>query len=221
MDQFVYEVRNLWKSILLWYTWILNDVEIVLRIVDCHWSVWIQSSLSNENRLRKYPSSYDCCLVSGSFIILDGETFEIKGNWEKAGSQKFGYDYWYQPYFNIMCSTGWGEPKAFFKGFDPKDVEKGRFVEKHNNRAFIVMSDSSDGVKFLLHHNIYYALRVNTYRHTYYWGIIFLCGACTLNQHEKAGKSIKRATPYKHINNNINCECSKSVYNIVELVRNN
>ncbi|XP_052783579.1 methanethiol oxidase-like isoform X2 [Mya arenaria] len=63
----------------------------------------------------------------GGFVVLDGETFRIKGNWEVGGGTEFGYDYWYQPYHNAMISTGWGSPKAFFKGFDPKDVENGKY----------------------------------------------------------------------------------------------
>ncbi|XP_052217250.1 methanethiol oxidase-like isoform X3 [Dreissena polymorpha] len=63
----------------------------------------------------------------GSFVVLDGETFEVKGTWEKGCGTEFGYDYWYQPHHNVMVSTGWGSPKAFFSGFNPKDVEEGRY----------------------------------------------------------------------------------------------
>ena len=33
------------------------------------------------------------------------------------------YDFWYQPYHNVMVSTEWGHPKSFFKGLDMADVE--------------------------------------------------------------------------------------------------
>ncbi|XP_053406934.1 methanethiol oxidase-like isoform X3 [Mercenaria mercenaria] len=63
----------------------------------------------------------------GGFVVLDGETFEMKGKWERGEEAEFGYDYWYQPYFNIMVSTGWAAPKTFKQGFNPADVEKGLY----------------------------------------------------------------------------------------------
>lgn len=32
------------------------------------------------------------------------------------------YDFWYQPYHNVMISTEWGHPRSFFKGLDMADV---------------------------------------------------------------------------------------------------
>ncbi|NWR39221.1 SBP1A oxidase, partial [Tachuris rubrigastra] len=64
----------------------------------------------------------------GSFILLDGETFEVKGNWEKGGKvPSLGYDFWYQPRHNVLLSTEWGVPKALRDGFNPADVEKGHY----------------------------------------------------------------------------------------------
>ncbi|NWU88293.1 SBP1A oxidase, partial [Onychorhynchus coronatus] len=64
----------------------------------------------------------------GSFILLDGETFEVKGNWEKGEKvPSFGYDFWYQPRHNVLMSTEWGALKALRDGFDPADVEKGLY----------------------------------------------------------------------------------------------
>lgn len=43
--------------------------------------------------------------ASGGFILLDGETFEIKGNWEKGDkSPPMGYDFWYQPRHNVLIA---------------------------------------------------------------------------------------------------------------------
>jgi len=67
--------------------------------------------------------------TKGGFVLLDGETFIMKDNWERENS-KFGYDFWYQPYFNVMVSTGWGVPNAFKYGFDPKDVDKGNYCHE-------------------------------------------------------------------------------------------
>uniref|UniRef100_A0A452GKE4 Methanethiol oxidase n=1 Tax=Gopherus agassizii TaxID=38772 RepID=A0A452GKE4_9SAUR len=49
----------------------------------------------------------------GGFILLDGETFEVKGNWEKGSNlPALGYDFWYQPRHNVLMSTEWGIPKV-------------------------------------------------------------------------------------------------------------
>lgn len=56
----------------------------------------------------------------GNFVLID-EDFKVKGKWA-AEDTKFGYDFWYQPYFNVMVSTEWGEPNAIMKGFDPSLV---------------------------------------------------------------------------------------------------
>ncbi|NXM10729.1 SBP1 oxidase, partial [Ploceus nigricollis] len=69
----------------------------------------------------------------GTFILLDGETFEVKGNWEKGGKiPNLGYDFWYQPRHNVLLSTEWGVPKILAQGFDPRDVEKGHYGRRIN-----------------------------------------------------------------------------------------
>ena len=37
------------------------------------------------------------------------------------------YDFWYQPYHNVMISTEWGHPRCFFKGLDLAEVEGGSY----------------------------------------------------------------------------------------------
>ncbi len=37
------------------------------------------------------------------------------------------YDYWYQPYHNVMVSSEWGAPNRFSKGFNPADVAEGKY----------------------------------------------------------------------------------------------
>lgn len=64
------------------------------------------------------------CIFVGGFILLDGTSFVIKKTWERE-SVEFGYDFWYQPYHNVMISTEWGAPKAFRSGFNPAHVEQG------------------------------------------------------------------------------------------------
>lgn len=64
----------------------------------------------------------------GGFVLLDGETFEVKGNWEVEGhAAPFGYDFWYQPRHNVMVSTEWGTPKKLFNGFKIEDVIAGHY----------------------------------------------------------------------------------------------
>ncbi|PWA21782.1 hypothetical protein CCH79_00020889, partial [Gambusia affinis] len=64
----------------------------------------------------------------GGFVLLDGETFEVVGNWEHPGeAAPFGYDFWYQPRHNVMISTEWGAPKALVHGFNPAHVKEGQW----------------------------------------------------------------------------------------------
>lgn len=64
--------------------------------------------------------------LEGGFLLLDGESFNVLGTWEKKGqSTPFGYDFWYQPRHNVMISSEWGEPKSFLAGFNPAHVAEG------------------------------------------------------------------------------------------------
>ncbi|KRT83060.1 hypothetical protein AMK59_4065 [Oryctes borbonicus] len=58
----------------------------------------------------------------GNFILIDGKTYKTKGTWIKGKEAKFNYDYWYQPYFDVMISTEWGVPRVFKKGFQLADA---------------------------------------------------------------------------------------------------
>jgi len=65
----------------------------------------------------------------GSFLLLDGKTFKPKGTWpaSKEDETPFGYDFWYQPYHNIMISTEWGHPRCFQGGLDLSHVSEGSY----------------------------------------------------------------------------------------------
>jgi len=64
----------------------------------------------------------------GSFVLIDGKTFEVNGTWESQGEETpFGYDFWYQPRHNVMVSSEWGSPKSFTKGFNPADIAGGNY----------------------------------------------------------------------------------------------
>ncbi|GFG39320.1 hypothetical protein Cfor_02245, partial [Coptotermes formosanus] len=60
----------------------------------------------------------------GEFVIIDAHTLEIKGLWTKGEKKaKFGYDFWYQPHWDVMISSEWGAPKGFKKGFALPDTQ--------------------------------------------------------------------------------------------------
>ena len=64
----------------------------------------------------------------GGFAVLDATTFEVKGRWENGGPHPaMNYDFWYQPRKQMLVSSEFGEPNAYEKGFDPGDVERGRY----------------------------------------------------------------------------------------------
>ena len=67
--------------------------------------------------------------TTGGFIIVDGDTFKVKGNWESKdhGPTPVGYDFWYQPRQNVMISSEWGAPNCFTKGFNPAHVAEGKY----------------------------------------------------------------------------------------------
>jgi selenium-binding protein 1 len=68
---------------------------------------------------------------AGGFAVLDAKTFEIKGRWENGGEHPgLNYDFWYQPRKNVLISSEFGEPNAYEEGFDPADVESGRYGQR-------------------------------------------------------------------------------------------
>lgn len=87
----------------------------------------------------------------GDFLLIDAEEGVIKGGvvkivklnlvfviniklylvflfiltietWTKGKTAKFGYDFWYQPYWDVLVSSEWGTPKYFKTGFHAEHV---------------------------------------------------------------------------------------------------
>ncbi|KPI91699.1 Selenium-binding protein 1 [Papilio xuthus] len=59
----------------------------------------------------------------GDFVLVDAKTLKVKGTWTKGDKiAKFGYDFWYQPYYDVMIASEWGSPKSFTCGFRPEDI---------------------------------------------------------------------------------------------------
>lgn len=67
--------------------------------------------------------------AQGNFVLVDGKSFKVKGTWPAAGEDvaPFGYDFWYQPYHNVLIATEWGHPRLFSKGLDLSHVEDGKY----------------------------------------------------------------------------------------------
>lgn len=42
------------------------------------------------------------------------------GTWTVGKLAKYGYDFWYQPYHDVLVSTEWASPRLFKKGFSPE-----------------------------------------------------------------------------------------------------
>lgn len=64
--------------------------------------------------------------AKSDFVLLDSKTFTVKGTWVKGKAAKFNYDFWYQPYHDIMVSSEWGAPRVWKKGYNadnPSDPE--------------------------------------------------------------------------------------------------
>ncbi|CAG2112278.1 unnamed protein product, partial [Medioppia subpectinata] len=100
------------------------------------------STMGDEKRLNK-----------GSFILLDGKTFNLKSQWNRPeDSVQFGYDFWYQPNHNVMISTEWSAPETVRRGFNLDDVRNGLYghclhVWNWSSRQYIQKIDlGSDGM---------------------------------------------------------------------------
>ncbi|KFO96658.1 Selenium-binding protein 1, partial [Calypte anna] len=69
----------------------------------------------------------------GGFIVLDGETFELKGNWEHESEvPPTGYDFWYQARHNVLVSSAGAVPRIAGRGFRPEDLKKGVYGRRLN-----------------------------------------------------------------------------------------
>lgn len=64
----------------------------------------------------------DDASATGGFLLLSSE-LEIVGTYSKDNqTTPYGYDFWYQPYFNTMISTEFGAPSSFLLGFNPAEA---------------------------------------------------------------------------------------------------
>ena len=64
----------------------------------------------------------------GGIFLLDHETFELKGAWEKErGPQRLAYDFWWHLGQDTMITSEWGTPNMVSKGVDPELLLGGKY----------------------------------------------------------------------------------------------
>jgi selenium-binding protein 1 len=64
----------------------------------------------------------------GGIFILDPETFEIRGRWEKdRGPQYLTYDFWWHLGHDVMITSEWGTPNMVENGVNPELLLAGKY----------------------------------------------------------------------------------------------
>jgi selenium-binding protein 1 len=64
----------------------------------------------------------------GGIFMLDPETFEIKGRWEKErGPQHLAYDFWWHLGHDTMITSEWGTPNMVESGVNPELLLGGKY----------------------------------------------------------------------------------------------
>jgi len=64
----------------------------------------------------------------GGIFMLDHETFELKGRWEKdRGSQQLAYDFWWHLGHDVMITSEWGTPNMVKDGVNPELLLGGKY----------------------------------------------------------------------------------------------
>ncbi|TME16215.1 MAG: selenium-binding protein [Chloroflexi bacterium] len=64
----------------------------------------------------------------GGLFVLDHETFEVKGPWEKdRGVQELAYDFWWHLGQDILISSEWGTPKMVEAGLNGEILLSGGY----------------------------------------------------------------------------------------------
>ena len=64
----------------------------------------------------------------GGIFVLDPETFEIKGPWEKdRGPQHLAYDFWWHLGHDTMITSEWGTPNMVENGVIPELLLAGKY----------------------------------------------------------------------------------------------
>jgi methanethiol oxidase len=67
----------------------------------------------------------------GGIFVLDHDTFEVKGPWEKdRGTQRLAYDFWWHLGQDTVITSEWGTPKMVENGLNPEILLAGEYGHK-------------------------------------------------------------------------------------------
>lgn len=71
--------------------------------------------------------------AKGDFIQFDS-SFNCMGAWVRGDKRaQCGYDFWYQPTFDVMVASEWSAPKLFKRGWRDEDVNNTKEMGRHLN----------------------------------------------------------------------------------------
>jgi methanethiol oxidase len=98
----------------------------------------------------------------GGFLTMD-QDFNVTGRWEVGlDGMAYNYDFWYQPRHNVMVSSEFGAPNAYYSGFQLEDVAAGRygrrlhfwnFQERRIDRSVDLGEDGLVPLEVRFHHD--------------------------------------------------------------------
>lgn len=64
----------------------------------------------------------------GGIFVLDHETFEVKGAWERdRGPQRLSYDFWWHLGYDTLITSEWGTPNMVRTGLQPELLLNGKY----------------------------------------------------------------------------------------------
>ncbi|WP_238348390.1 selenium-binding family protein [Ornithinimicrobium pratense] len=67
----------------------------------------------------------------GGIALLDHDTFEVKGTWEKdRGPQYLAYDFWWHINHDRLIASEWGTPRQIENGVHVEDLLAGKYGNK-------------------------------------------------------------------------------------------
>ena len=67
----------------------------------------------------------------GGIFLMDPETFELKGPWEKdRGPQQLAYDFWWHLGHDTIITSEWGTPNMVKDGVNPELLLGGKYGHK-------------------------------------------------------------------------------------------
>lgn len=74
----------------------------------------------------------------GSFLTIDSTTLETTGLWSKDAAG-FGYDFWYQPYHDILISSEWAAPRVLKDHLPFENMTPGTVASLNPTESFTLL----------------------------------------------------------------------------------